>query len=101
MSFQGQANFLTYIQVLSGGWIERLEVAGENALSRYDSAGYNQILLNARPNGLNRRGPPKLRLYGVTYLRLSHELLQKTIFYIFKTFVKKMHADQVTWRFLH
>ncbi|KAK9924597.1 hypothetical protein M0R45_032960 [Rubus argutus] len=81
-------------QVLSGGWRENIEVAGENALSRYDSAAYDQILLNARPNGINRDGQPKLRMYGVTYLRLADELLQKTNFDIFKTFVKKMHADQ-------
>lgn len=82
------------VQVLSGGWRENIEVAGENALSRYDSTAYNQILLNARPNGINRDGEPKLRMYGVTYLRLSDELLQKTNLNLFKTFVKKMHADQ-------
>ncbi|KAK9285410.1 hypothetical protein L1049_024602 [Liquidambar formosana] len=81
-------------QVLSGGWRENIEVAGENALSRYDRAGYNQILLNARPNGVNRDGPPKLRMSGVTYLRLSDDLLEGKNFRIFKTFVKKMHADQ-------
>lgn len=83
-------------QVLSGGWREEVEVAGENALSRYDRAAYNQILLSARPNGVNRDGPPKLRMYGVTYLRLSDDLLDWNKFRIFKTFVKKMHADQVT-----
>ncbi|KAL5793986.1 hypothetical protein ACOSP7_002580 [Xanthoceras sorbifolium] len=81
-------------QVLSGGWRENIEVAGENALSRYDSAAYNQILLNARPNGVNKNGPPKLRMYGVTYLRLSDELIEVKNFKIFKIFVKKMHADQ-------
>ncbi|PRQ52877.1 putative beta-amylase [Rosa chinensis] len=81
-------------QVLSGGWRENIEVAGENALARYDSAAYDQILLNARPNGINKDGQPKLRMYGVTYLRLVDELLQETNFNIFKTFVKKMHADQ-------
>ncbi|XP_068335430.1 beta-amylase-like isoform X2 [Pyrus communis] len=81
-------------QVLSGGWRENIEVAGENALSRYDSVAYDQILLNARPNGINKDGQPKLRMYGVTYLRLSDELLQKTNLDIFKIFVKKMHADQ-------
>ncbi|KAK6241582.1 hypothetical protein SCA6_006971 [Theobroma cacao] len=81
-------------QVLSGGWREHLEVAGENALSRYDSKGYNQILLNARPNGINRDGRPKLMMCGVTYLRLSDNLLKERNFNIFKTFVKKMNADQ-------
>ncbi|GAV79953.1 LOW QUALITY PROTEIN: Glyco_hydro_14 domain-containing protein, partial [Cephalotus follicularis] len=81
-------------QVLSAGWRENIEVAGENALSRYDRAGYNQILLNARPNGVNREGPPKLRMFGVTYLRLSDDLLRERNFKIFNMFVKKMHADQ-------
>ncbi|KAE9600696.1 hypothetical protein Lal_00045888 [Lupinus albus] len=79
-------------QVLSGAWKENIEVAGENALPRYDCDAYNQILLNSRPNGINKNGPP-LRLYGVTYLRLCDELLQRTNFDIFKTFVRKMHAD--------
>ncbi|GAB2242603.1 hypothetical protein Droror1_Dr00019378 [Drosera rotundifolia] len=81
-------------QVLSGGWRENIEVAGENALPRYDRAGYNQMLLNARPNGINRDGLPSLRMSGITYLRLSDELLEWKNFRIFKTFVKKMHADQ-------
>ncbi|XP_027341589.1 beta-amylase-like [Abrus precatorius] len=80
-------------QVLNGGWAENLEVAGENALSRYDRAAYNQILLNARPNGVNKKGPPKIKMYGVTYLRLSDRLLEQHNFDIFKAFVRKMHAD--------
>ncbi|KDP25878.1 hypothetical protein JCGZ_22908 [Jatropha curcas] len=81
-------------QVLSGGWRENIEVAGENALSRYDATAYNQMLLNVRPHGVNKNGLPKLRMYGLTYLRLSDDLLQENNFKIFKTFVKKMHADQ-------
>ncbi|XVF66953.1 hypothetical protein PTKIN_Ptkin10aG0081200 [Pterospermum kingtungense] len=81
-------------QVLSGCWREQVEVAGENALSRYDSNGYNQMLLNARPNGINSEGVPKLMMYGVTYLRLSDDLLKANNLKTFKTFVKKMHADQ-------
>lgn len=81
-------------QVLSGGWAEGIDVAGENALSRYDRAGYNQILLNVRPNGVNKNGPPKHKMAGVTYLRLSDELFESKNFKIFKQFVKKMHADQ-------
>ncbi|KAA8526472.1 hypothetical protein F0562_008325 [Nyssa sinensis] len=81
-------------QVLSGGWRENIEVAGENALSRYDRAAYNQILLNVRPNGVNKNGPPKLKMSGLTYLRLSDDLLDTQNFRIFRTFVKKMHADQ-------
>lgn len=84
-----------YQQVLSGGWREGIAVAGENALPRYDPAAYNQILLNARPNGINREGQPKHKMFGVTYLRLCNKLLQKRNFNIFKNFVMKMHADQV------
>ncbi|CAJ1956384.1 unnamed protein product [Sphenostylis stenocarpa] len=80
-------------QVLSGGWMENLEVAGENALARYDRGAYNQILLNARPAGINKFGPPRLKMYGVTYLRLSEELMQQTNFDIFKAFVRKMHVN--------
>ncbi|CAK7355380.1 unnamed protein product [Dovyalis caffra] len=81
-------------QVLSGAWLEKIEIAGENALSRYDAEAYNQILLNARPNGVNKSGPPKLRMFGVTYLRLYDELFEEKNFNLFKTFVRKMHADQ-------
>ncbi|XP_042482255.1 beta-amylase [Macadamia integrifolia] len=81
-------------QVLSGGWRENIEVAGENALPRYDRTAYNQILKNARPNGVNRDGPPKLRMAAMTYLRLSDDLMQAKNFKIFKIFMKKMHADQ-------
>ncbi|MEI4855917.1 family 14 glycosylhydrolase, partial [Klebsiella pneumoniae] len=75
-------------QVLSDGWTENIEVAGENALSRYDSTSYNQILLNVRPNGVNRR-PQILKMAGLTYLRLSDDLLEEDNFKIFKIFVKK------------
>lgn len=81
-------------QVLSGGWTENIEVAGENALPRYDRTAYNQILLNCRPNGVSKDVPPKLKLTALTYLRLSDELLQRKNFKLFKTFVKKLHADQ-------
>uniref|UniRef100_A0A7N0TBN6 Beta-amylase n=1 Tax=Kalanchoe fedtschenkoi TaxID=63787 RepID=A0A7N0TBN6_KALFE len=81
-------------QVLSGGWRENIRVAGENALSRYDKDAYNQILLNARPNGINKAGKPKLKMSGVTYLRLSDDLLEDKAFNLFKKFVRKMHADQ-------
>ncbi|CAN6219112.1 unnamed protein product [Urochloa humidicola] len=81
-------------QALSAGWREGIEVACENALSRYDRAGYNQMLLNARPNGVGRAGePPPRRVAAVTYLRLSEELLAGNKFRIFRTFVRKMHAD--------
>ncbi|TVU38712.1 hypothetical protein EJB05_12096 [Eragrostis curvula] len=84
-------------QALSAGWREGVEVACENALSRFDRRGYNQMLLNARPNGvvlISGGGGSALRVAAVTYLRLSDELLAGKNFRIFKTFVRKMHADQ-------
>ncbi|XP_020095134.1 beta-amylase-like [Ananas comosus] len=81
-------------QVLSAAWREGIEAACENALNQYDRKAYNQILKNARPNGVNRNGPPKLRISAMTYLRLSDELLKPKNFRIFKIFVRKMHADQ-------
>jgi len=38
------AIFNIEIQVLSGGWAENIQVAGENALERYDRKAYEQIL---------------------------------------------------------
>lgn len=82
-------------QVVSCGWRENIEVAGENALSRYDRDGYNQILLNARPNGINADvDHPKRKMFGFTYLRLCDKLLKEPNFATFKTFVKRMHANQ-------
>ncbi|TKW35150.1 hypothetical protein SEVIR_2G353000v4 [Setaria viridis] len=85
-------------QALSAGWREGIEVACENALTRYDRSGYNQMLRNARPNGVRRPGagagePPTRRVAAVTYLRLSDELLAGNNFRVFRTFVRKMHAD--------
>lgn len=82
-------------QVLSAAWREEIEVACENALNRYDKTAYNEILRNARPNGINLNGPPKLRISALTYLRLSSVLLESGNFAMFKIFVKKMHADLV------
>ncbi|KAF6138696.1 hypothetical protein GIB67_009890 [Kingdonia uniflora] len=81
--------------VLSTGWREDIEVAGENALPRYDRTAYNLILKNASPNDVNRDDPLKLRMAAPTYLRLSSNLLESKNFRIFKTFVRKMHVDQV------
>lgn len=83
-----------FLKVLSCGWREGIEVAGENALPRFDRDGYNQVILNARPNGINRDGKP--RMFGFTYLRLSDRLLSEPNFTTFKTFVKRMHANQVS-----
>lgn len=88
-------NYVIGLKVLSAGWREGILVACENALSRYDANAYNQILKNARPNGVNKSGPPKLRIFSMTYLRLSDDLLQENNFSLFKIFVKKMHADLV------
>ncbi|KAF6138602.1 hypothetical protein GIB67_032496 [Kingdonia uniflora] len=81
-------------QVLSAGWKEDIEVAGENVFPRYDRTAYNQILRTARPNGVNRDDLPKLRIAALTYLRLSSNLLESKNFRIFKTFVWKMHIVQ-------
>ncbi|PHU00865.1 Beta-amylase [Capsicum chinense] len=80
-------------QVLSSGWKEFIDVAGENALATYDGTAYDQILLNVRPNGINLHGPPKLKMAGLAYLRLSDDLMKQHNFDIFKKFVHKMHAD--------
>jgi len=82
------------LKVLSSGWREGIEVAGENALPRFDRNGYNQIILNARPNGVNQDGKP--RMFGFTYLRLSDKLLNEPNFSTFKMFLKRMHANQVS-----
>ncbi|KAL9322547.1 hypothetical protein ACSQ67_010600 [Phaseolus vulgaris] len=80
-------------QVLSCGWKENLKVAGENALARYDREAYDQILQNARPNGISKLGRPRLKMYGVTYLRLSDDLMKQKNFEIFTAFVRKMHVN--------
>ncbi|EER97340.1 beta-amylase isoform X1 [Sorghum bicolor] len=87
-------------QVLCAGWREGIDVACENALSRYDRRGYNQMLLTARPNGVvglsgdgAGAGAAPRRVAAVTYLRLSDELLASNNFRIFRTFVRKLHAD--------
>lgn len=46
-------------------------MAGENALELYDRVTYSQILLNVRPNCVNKKGPPKLKMEALTYLRLG------------------------------
>ncbi|KAM0049469.1 putative beta-amylase [Helianthus debilis subsp. tardiflorus] len=81
-------------QVFSAVKREEVIMAGENALERYDRDGYNQILLNVRPNGVSKNGPPKLKMEALTFLRLGDDLLEKKNFRIFKAFVRKLHADQ-------
>lgn len=82
--------------MLSAGWREGRNVACENALGRYDATAYNTILRNARPQGINKNGPPEHKLYGFTYLRVSDELLQGQNYTTFKTFVRRMHANLVS-----
>jgi len=84
------------LQVFSGAWREHIEVGCENALNRYDPAAYNQILKNARPNGVNPCGTPTLRVSAMTYLRLGPDLLDTKNFGWFEIFVKKMHANLVS-----
>ncbi|WOL04907.1 beta-amylase-like isoform X4 [Canna indica] len=81
-------------QVFSSAWREGIEVACENALSRYDRRGYNQILKNSRPNGIDKNCTKKRRVLAMTYLRLSDELIKSNNFSIFRIFVRKMHAEQ-------
>lgn len=82
--------------MLSAGWREGLHLACENALGRYDATAYNTILRNARPQGINKNGPPAHKLNGFTYLRLSDELLEGQNYDTFKTFVRRMHANLVS-----
>jgi hypothetical protein len=82
--------------VLSAGWREGLNLACENALSRYDATAYNTILRNARPQGINKNGSPEHKLYGFTYLRVSDELFEGDNYTTFKTFVRRMHANLVS-----
>lgn len=82
--------------MLSAGWREGINVACENALARYDATAYNTILRNARPEGMNKNGPPEHKLHGFTYLRVSDELLQEQNYATFKTFVRRMHANLVS-----
>ncbi|KAF6157203.1 hypothetical protein GIB67_041664 [Kingdonia uniflora] len=101
-SEQNLSYWICLSYVLSAGWREDIEVAGENALPRYDRTAYNQILKNASPNGVNRDDSPNLRMAALTYLRLSSNLLESKNFRIFKTFVRKMHVDQEAYeKFKH
>ncbi|GJN11476.1 hypothetical protein PR202_ga29674 [Eleusine coracana subsp. coracana] len=57
------------------------------------SAPEELVHRNARPQGINKNGPPAHKLSGFTYLRLSDELLQGQNYATFKTFVRRMHAN--------
>ena len=82
-------------KVLSKAWKEGIEVIGANTSEIIDAEGYNQVLLNARPNGSNPKGKPKLKVHSFMYLRLSETIFSRN-YDMFKKFVRNMHADQVS-----
>lgn len=79
-------------QVLNAGWKEGIEVSCENALPRYDRVAFDQILRNARPDGISKESPPKRRVFSFTYLRLGQDLMQENHWREFILFVGRMHA---------
>ncbi|GJP51534.1 hypothetical protein CLOM_g10699 [Closterium sp. NIES-68] len=79
-------------QVLDAGWQEGLEVACENALPRYDVAAFDQIIHNARPDGINWSGRPLRRISSFTFLRLGPDLLRERNWAEFVRFVRRMHV---------
>eukprot|EP00250_Pteridium_aquilinum_P012435 c20727_g1_i1 orf=118-2199(-) len=79
-------------QVLNAGWNEGIDVSCENALPRFDRTAYDQILLNARPDGISSEILPKKRVFSFTYLRLGHDLMQDYHWREFVSFVRRMHA---------
>ncbi|KAH0913823.1 hypothetical protein BRARA_H00056 [Brassica rapa] len=79
--------------VLSKAWKEGIEVIGANTSEIKNAEGYNQVLLNARPNGSNPKGKPKLKVHSFMYLRLSETIFSRN-YDMFKKFVRNMHADQ-------
>lgn len=82
-------------KVLSKAWKEGIEVIGANTSEIKNEEGYNQVLLNARPNGSNPKGKPKLKVHSFMYLRLSETIFSRN-YDMFKKFVRNMHADQVS-----
>lgn len=83
------------MQVLNAGWREGLEVACENALPRYDVSAFNQIIQNARPEGMVQEGRPQNRISSFTFLRLGPDLLMDTNWAEFVRFVRRMHVGLV------
>lgn len=79
-------------QVLNAGWHEGIDISCENALPRYDRAAFDQILKNARPDGINIDTASQRRIYSFTYLRLGQDLMQENNWREFNLFVKHMHA---------
>eukprot|EP00415_Alexandrium_ostenfeldii_P001700 UN1700 len=68
-------------QVQSAALHAGLPFTGENALSFYDAAGYNQMLTYKPPTGV---------VSSVTYLRISDELLEPGPLALFGYFCKRM-----------
>eukprot|EP00434_Breviolum_minutum_P012307 symbB.v1.2.010846.t1/scaffold702.1/size173641/4 len=58
-----------------------LHFAGENALQRYDQDAYDQMLVY------------KENLVGLTYLRMTEELMKKDNLQRFRCFVFAMHGN--------
>lgn len=79
-------------QVFNAGWNEGIDVSSENALPRYDRTAFDQIVKNARPDGISKVHPPKKRILSFTYLRLSQYLMQENNWREFNLFVRHMHA---------
>jgi len=73
-------------QVASAASGAGVTLNGENALPRFDSTAYNQILSYSN------------RLHAFTYLRLGDNLLSDNNFNTFKNFVSQMHnsVDEVS-----
>lgn len=84
------------MQVLHAGWREGLEVACENALPRYDVGAFNQIIQNARPEGMVWDRRPMNRISSFTFLRLGQELLEEGNWAEFVRFVRRMHVGLVS-----
>lgn len=85
-------------QVRAAAARHSVPLAGENALTRFDSDAYNRILQNAH-GGLDNYGIPLPPLASFTFLRLLPELFEGWNLTEFMKFVKRMaDGDQVTER---
>lgn len=83
-------------QVLNAAWSQGVEVSCENALPRYDSAAFDQILRNARPDGVRTDGMPVRRISSFTFLRLGPDLMIEHNWNEFVRFVRQLHAGLVS-----
>ena len=85
-------------QVLNACWRVGVEVACENALPRYDADAFDQIVANARPDGIDYEGLPARKISAFTFLRLGPDLMDDCNWWRFASFVKAMHAGLVGGR---